>query len=35
MWMYWQAVGAQGDWRIQDNASKKAWREVAATGCRT
>ena len=34
MWMYWQAVGAQGDWRIQDQASKKAWREVAATGCR-
>jgi hypothetical protein len=33
MWMYGQAVGAQGDWRMHDRASQKAWREVAATGC--
>ncbi len=33
MWMYWQAVGAQGDWRMHDEASQRAWREVAETGC--
>ena len=35
MWMYWQGVGAQGDWRMQDQASRAAWRAVAASGCRT
>jgi hypothetical protein len=34
MWLYWQAVGAQGDWRLRDEASRKAWREVAEAGCR-
>ncbi len=34
MWMYWQAVGAQGDWRMHDEASQRAWREAAASGCR-
>jgi len=34
MWLYWQAVGAQGDWRLRDQASQRAWREVAASGCR-
>lgn len=33
MWLYWQAVGAQGDWRLHDAASQKAWQEVAASGC--
>jgi hypothetical protein len=33
MWLYWQAVGAQGDWRMHDQASQRAWREVAASGC--
>ena len=33
MWMYWQAVGAQGDWRMHDEASQRAWRAVAAAGC--
>lgn len=35
MWMYWQAVGDQGDWRMQDQASQRAWQEVAAAGCRS
>ncbi|MGZ6824814.1 MAG: hypothetical protein ACXVF9_20340 [Blastococcus sp.] len=34
MWMYWDAVGAQGDWRLRDKASQQAWRTVAETGCR-
>jgi hypothetical protein len=34
MWMYWQAVGAQGDWRLHDEASQRAWQEVAESGCR-
>jgi len=34
MWMYWQAVGDQGDWRMHDEASQRAWREVAESGCR-
>jgi hypothetical protein len=34
MWLYWQAVGAQGDWRMRDEASLQAWRAVAEDGCR-
>jgi len=34
MWMYWDAVGAQGDWRLRDKASQQAWGAVAETGCR-
>ncbi|MCW2698974.1 MAG: hypothetical protein JWQ45_509 [Blastococcus sp.] len=34
MWLYWQAVGAQGDWRLRDEASQQAWRQVAEAGCR-
>ena len=34
MWLYWQAVGAQGDWRLRDEASRAAWREIAQAGCR-
>lgn len=34
MWLYWQGTGAQGDWRISDPASRRAWQEVAAQGCR-
>jgi hypothetical protein len=33
MWLYWQAFGAQGDWRLRDEASQRAWREVAESGC--
>ena len=33
MWIYWQGIGAQGDWRLRDPAGRKAWREVAASGC--
>jgi hypothetical protein len=34
MWLYWQATGAQGDWRLHDAASQAAWHAVADTGCR-
>jgi hypothetical protein len=33
MWLYWQATGAQGDWRLHDAASQQAWRAVAQSGC--
>ncbi|MDQ3055874.1 MAG: hypothetical protein M3R66_19275 [Actinomycetota bacterium] len=33
MWLYWQAVGPQGNWRMEDQASLDAWREVAVSGC--
>jgi hypothetical protein len=33
MWIYWQGADADGDWRLQDEASRQAWREVAETGC--
>jgi hypothetical protein len=33
MWLYWQAVGAAGDWRIEDPASQRAWQAVASSGC--
>ncbi|MBA3523834.1 MAG: DNRLRE domain-containing protein [Geodermatophilaceae bacterium] len=32
MWLYWDATGAQGDWRLNDPESQQAWREVAGTG---
>lgn len=35
MWLYWQGTGDQGDWRLHDEAGREAWREVAATGCRS
>jgi hypothetical protein len=34
MWLYWQASGAQGDWRLLDPVSRAAWVAVAASGCR-
>jgi hypothetical protein len=33
MWLYWQAFGDQGDWRLRDEASQQAWREIAGSGC--
>ena len=33
MWMYWQGVGSQGDWRLDDPASQRAWRAVVDAGC--
>jgi hypothetical protein len=33
MWIYWQGADAEGDWRLQDDASRQAWREVAESGC--
>jgi hypothetical protein len=33
MWLYWQGVGVTGDWRLRDEPSRRAWREVAAAGC--
>ena len=33
MWVYWQATGAQGDWRIRDEEGRQAWRSVADSGC--
>src|SRR4051812_17579472 len=35
MWLYWQATGAQGDWRLRDVASQEEWRTIAETGCRS
>lgn len=29
MWLYWDALGRQGDWRLRDEASQAAWREVS------
>jgi hypothetical protein len=34
MWMYWHDFGPRGDWRLTDEASQEAWRDVAAAGCR-
>jgi hypothetical protein len=34
MWLYWQAAGPQGDWRLRDPVSQAAWRAVAESGCR-
>jgi hypothetical protein len=34
MWLYWDAVGAEnGDWRMRDAASLRAWRDVTAGEC--
>ena len=32
-WIYWQGRGPRGDWRLTDDASRAAWREVAGVGC--
>jgi hypothetical protein len=34
MWIYWHGTDRNGDWRLHDEESQRAWREVAATGCR-
>ena len=34
MWMYWQGPGPRGSWALTDDASRQAWRDVAARGCR-
>jgi hypothetical protein len=35
MWLYWDALGTGGgDWRMRDEASQRAWRNVASAGCR-
>ena len=34
MWLYWQGPGPTGDWAMRDEVSLRAWREVAAAGCR-
>ena len=34
MWLYWQGPGPTGDWAMRDQVSLRAWREVAAAGCR-
>ena len=33
MWMYWNGTGDQGDWRLTDTASQRAWQAVARSGC--
>ena len=35
MWLYWQGLGAQGDWRLDDRGSQRAWRAIADEGCRS
>ena len=32
MWLYWNAMGSKGDWRLHDAASQQAWRNVASVG---
>ncbi len=32
MWLYWDAMGDKGDWRLTDPQSQAAWRDVAASG---
>ncbi|MBA2558474.1 MAG: hypothetical protein H0V07_01060, partial [Propionibacteriales bacterium] len=32
MWMVWNGSGAQGNWKLQDQASIDAWRSVAGNG---
>ena len=32
MWLYWDALGDQGDWRLEDTASQQAWQAVAEVG---
>ena len=33
MWVYWNGTGDQGDWRLTDDASQRAWQAVARSGC--
>lgn len=30
LWMYWDALGPEGDWRLNDKASQNAWKSVAS-----
>jgi hypothetical protein len=30
MWLLWDGIGSKGDWRLHDQASQDAWRDVAA-----
>ena len=32
MWLYWDAMGSKGDWRMRDAASQAVWRQIAASG---
>ncbi len=32
MWLYWDAMGEKGDWRLNDDVSQQAWRAVALSG---
>ncbi len=32
MWLYWDAHGDQGDWRLEDTASQQAWQAAAESG---
>ena len=34
MWLYWDAMGEKGDWRLSDPESQEAWRQVAESGRR-
>jgi hypothetical protein len=33
VWLYWQDTGHQGDWSMTDDASQRAWRAAARSGC--
>jgi len=32
MWLYWDAMGDKGDWRLNDPQTQQAWREIAQAG---
>ena len=32
-WLYWQGSDSSGSWKIDDPASRAAWRAVSARGC--
>jgi len=32
MWLYWDALGEKGDWRLNDPDSQDAWQNVAQAG---
>jgi hypothetical protein len=32
MWLYWDAMGDKGDWRLNDQQSQDAWQDVAQAG---
>ncbi len=34
MWLYWDALGEKGDWRLNDPDSQDAWQNVAQAGRR-